>query len=144
MLTHDSFISNVLSITDGLPINSNDIAFSVLPLSHIFERTGFYIFCYNGVSVYYCGSFDQVGEHLREVRPTIMTAVPRLFEKVYHRIVKKGMSAGGWKTKVFTRSLAVGQRVAELEDKGRRIPVLLKLRHAVADRLVFNKWREAI
>ena len=50
-------------------------ALSVLPLSHIFERTGFYIFCYSGVSVYYCSSFDQVGEHLREVRPTVMTAV---------------------------------------------------------------------
>ena len=81
MLTHANFISNVLAITAGLPISSTDIALSVLPLSHIFERTGFYIFCYNGVSVYYTASFDQVGENLREVRPTIMTAVPRLFEK---------------------------------------------------------------
>lgn len=89
MLTHANFVSNVLSITSGLPISSTDIALSVLPLSHIFERTGFYIFCYNGVSVYYTASFDQVAENLREVRPTVMTAVPRLFEKVYHRIVKK-------------------------------------------------------
>ncbi len=144
MLTHDSFISNVLSITGGLPINAHDIALSVLPLSHIFERTGFYIFCYNGVSVYYCGSFDQVGEHLREVRPTIMTAVPRLFEKVYHRIVKKGMSAKGWRRGVFSRALAVGQRYAELRDKGRRVPPLLALQQKLADRLVFSEWREGV
>src|SRR5207237_309609 len=84
------------------------LALSVLPLSHIFERAGFYVFCYNGVSVYYCSSFEQVGEHLREVRPTVMTAVPRLFEKVYHRIVKKGMSAKGWRRRVFLRAMAVG------------------------------------
>ena len=95
MLTHNNFMSNVVSITNGLPISSTDVALSVLPLSHIFERAGFYVFCYNGVSVYYAASFDQVGENLREVGPTIMTAVPRLFEKVYHRIVKKGMAEKG-------------------------------------------------
>lgn len=144
MLTHESFVSNVLSITNGLPIRPTDISLSVLPLSHIFERTVFYVFCYSGVSVNYAASFDQVGEYLREVRPTIMTAVPRLFEKVYHRIVKKGMSAGGWKSKVFSRSLVVGQRYAELRDKGERVPLVLKLRHAVSDRLVFTKWRDGI
>ena len=105
MLTHANFISNVLTITGGLPIAPTDVALSVLPLSHIFERTGFYIFCYNGVSVYYTASFDQVGDNLREVRPTIMTAVPRLFEKVYHRIIKKGLSQKGIKRKIFMRSL---------------------------------------
>jgi long-chain acyl-CoA synthetase len=115
-----------------------------LPLSHIFERTVFYVFCYMGVSVNYAASIEQVGEYLREVRPTIMTAVPRLFEKVYHRIMKKGMSAGGVQSKIFARSLAIGQRYAELKDKGQRVPVALKLRHAVADRLVFTKWREGV
>src|SRR5207253_7850890 len=104
MLTHNNFISNVQSITNGLPIEPTDVSLSVLPLSHIFERTVFYVFCYNGVSVNYAASFDQVGEFLREVRPTIMTAVPRLFEKVYHRIIKKGMSAGGLKSKIFASS----------------------------------------
>ncbi|HKP35708.1 MAG TPA: long-chain fatty acid--CoA ligase [Pyrinomonadaceae bacterium] len=144
MLTHENFISDVRSITKGLPISPNDVSLSVLPLSHIFERTVFYVFCYVGVSVNYAASFDQVGEFLREVRPTIMTAVPRLFEKVYHRIVKKGMSAGGLKTKIFERSLVIGQRVAELEDKKQRVPLSLRARHAVADRLVFSKWREGI
>jgi long-chain acyl-CoA synthetase len=144
MLTHDNFISDVLTITSGLPITPHDVSLSVLPLSHIFERTVFYVFCYVGVSVNYAASFDQVGEFLREVRPTIMTAVPRLFEKVYHRIVKKGMSAGGLKSKIFARSLAVGQRYAELKDKQQRIPLSLHARYALADRLVFTKWREGI
>lgn len=144
MLTHDNFVSDVLAITNGLPISPNDVSLSVLPLSHIFERTVFYVFCYMGVSVNYAASFDQVGEYLREVRPTIMTAVPRLFEKVYHRIIKKGMSAGGLKSNIFARSLAIGQRYAELKDKGQRIPLSLRVRHAAADRLVFTKWREGI
>ena len=144
MLTHNNFISNVLAITDGLPISSTDVALSVLPLSHIFERTGFYVFCYNGVSVYYAASFDQVGENLREVRPTVMTAVPRLFEKVYHRIVKKGMSEKGWKRKVFLRAMTVGQRYAELKDKHQRVPRTLALQQKIASRLVFSKWREGV
>jgi len=144
MLTHDNFISNVRSITVGLPISPTDVSLSVLPLSHIFERSVFYVFCYMGVSVHYAASIEQVGEFLREVRPTIMTAVPRLFEKVYHRIVKKGMSAGGMKSKIFERSLTIGQRYAELKDKKQPIPLSLKARYAVADRLVFTKWREGI
>jgi long-chain acyl-CoA synthetase len=144
MLTHNNFISNMLAITDGLPISSTDVALSVLPLSHIFERTGFYVFCYNGMSVYYAASFDQVGENLREVRPTVMTAVPRLFEKVYHRIVKKGMSEKGWKRKVFLRAMVVGQRYAELKDKHQRVPRTLALQQKIADRLVFSKWREGV
>ena len=144
LLTHDNFVSDVRAITNGLPIFPTDVSLSVLPLSHIFERTVFYVFCFVGVSVNYAASFDKVGEYLREVRPTIMTAVPRLFEKVYHRIIKKGMSAGGVKSKIFTRSLAVGQRVAELKDKGKRVPFSLAARHAVADRLVFTKWREGV
>jgi long-chain acyl-CoA synthetase len=144
MLTHDNFISNVRSITAGLPISSADVSLSVLPLSHIFERSVFYVFCYVGVSVHYAASIEQVGEFLREVRPTIMTAVPRLFEKVYHRIVKKGMSAGGLKSKIFERSLAIGQKYAELKYAGKRIPLSLQARHAVADRLVFSKWRDGI
>ena len=144
MLTHNNFMSNVLSISAGLPISNKDTALSVLPLSHIFERTGFYIFCYNGVSVYYAASFDQVGENLKEVRPTVMTAVPRLFEKVYHRIIKKGMSEKGWKRRVFIQSLDVGQRYAELLDKHERVPRGLALKQKLASRLVFSKWRKGV
>jgi long-chain acyl-CoA synthetase len=73
-----------------------------------------------------------------------MTAVPRLFEKVYHRIVKKGFSQKGWKRRVFVKSLEVGQRYAELKDKGGRVWPKLALQHKLADRLVFSKWREGV
>jgi long-chain acyl-CoA synthetase len=144
MLTHANFVSNVLATSAGLPISSTDIALSVLPLSHIFERTGFYIFCYNGVSVYYTASFDQVAENLREVRPTVMTAVPRLFEKVYHKIVKKGYSQKGWKRRVFVRSLDVGQRYAEAKDKRKLVGPALAMQQKMANKLVFSKWREGV
>jgi long-chain acyl-CoA synthetase len=144
MLTHNNFMSNVVAINEGLPIGPTDVALSVLPLSHIFERTGFYIFCYSGVSVYYSASFDQVGDNLREVRPTVMTAVPRLFEKVYHRIIKKGMAQKGWKRRVFNNALEVGQRYGELVDKGKRVPIRLAMQQRVANRLVFSKWREGV
>jgi long-chain acyl-CoA synthetase len=144
MLTHNNFMSNVLSIAKGLPIGPTDVALSVLPLSHIFERQGFYVFCYCGVSVYYSASFDQVGENLREVAPTVMTAVPRLFEKVYHRIIKKGMAEKGLKKNIFLRSLAVGQRYGELKDKGRFISPQLRLKQGLASKLVFSKWRAGV
>ncbi|MDT5295027.1 MAG: long-chain acyl-CoA synthetase [Acidobacteriota bacterium] len=144
MLAHESFVANVVAITSALPIRSTDVALSVLPLSHIFERVVFYVFCWNGVSVAYAPSFDLVGEYLREVRPTIMTAVPRLFEKVFHKIVKRGTSEGGWKSKLFNWALHVGQRHAELEDKGEAVPPLLEIQQEVASRLVFSKWREGV
>lgn len=144
MLTHNNFMSNVLSIGNGLPIGPTDVALSVLPLSHIFERTGFYVFCYCGVSVYYSASFDQVGENLREVAPTVMTAVPRLFEKVYHRIIKKGMAETGLKKNIFMRSLEVGQRYGELKDKGRFISPQLRIKQGLASKLVFSKWRAGV
>jgi long-chain acyl-CoA synthetase len=144
MLTHEAFASNVLAISSALPIRATDIALSVLPLSHIFERTVFYVFCWNGVSVAYAPSFDVVGEYLSEVRPTIMTAVPRLFEKVFHKIVKKGTSAGGWRSKVFNWALGVGQRYAQHVDRGETVPPLLEIQQEVASRLVFSKWREGV
>ena len=144
MLVHNNFISNVIAISKGLPISSTDVALSVLPLSHIFERDGFYVFCYCGVSVYYAASFDQVGENLREVAPTIMTAVPRLFEKVYHRIIKKGMAEKGFKKSVFMQSLEVGQKYGELKDKRKWISPRLRIKQKLASKLVFSKWREGV
>src|SRR5689334_1448615 len=144
MLTHNNFMSNVLSIAKGLPITQTDVALSVLPLSHIFERAGFYVFCYCGVSVYYSASFDQVGENLREVAPTVMTAVPRLFEKVYHRIIKKGMSEKGFKKSVFMRSLEVGQRYGELKDKRKFVSPQSGIKQRLASKLVFSKWRAGV
>jgi long-chain acyl-CoA synthetase len=144
MLTHLNFVSNVMSISKGLPITSTDRSLAVLPLSHIFERTVFYVLCANGVSVNYCASFDQLASHLQEVKPTIMTAVPRLFEQVYHKIVKKGRSAGGWKSRLFEWSLGVGQEYWEKKDKHENVPVTLSAKHALANSLVFSKWRDGV
>src|SRR5439155_308680 len=144
MLTHENFVSNIIAITKGLPIFSSDRSLAVLPLSHIFERTVFYVLCSNGVSIHYCGAFDQLASHLQEVKPTIMTAVPRLFEQVYHKIVKKGRAAGGLKTRLFEWSLGVGQQYWEMKDKQRSVPTSLAAKHAIANRLVFSKWRDGV
>lgn len=144
MLTHENFVSNVIAISRGLPIFSTDRSLAVLPLSHIFERAVFYVLCSNGVAVHYCASFDQLASHLREVRPTIMTAVPRLFEQVYHKIVKKGKAAGGWKTKLFDWALVVGQEYWEAKDTHRAVSATLAAKHALANRLVFSKWRDGV
>lgn len=144
MLTHENFTSNMIAISKGLPIKSNDRSLAVLPLSHIFERTVFYVLCANGVAIHFCASFDQLATFLGEVKPTIMTAVPRLFEQVYHKIVKKGKAAGGWKTSLFDWALEVGQEYWNAKDKGERIPTGLSLKHSIASRLVFSKWREGV
>jgi long-chain acyl-CoA synthetase len=144
MLTHASFVSNVVSITNGLPIRFSDRSLAVLPLSHIFERAVFYVLCSNGVSIHYCASFDQLASHLQEVRPTIMTAVPRLFEQVYHKIVKKGRSAGGWKTRLFEWSLEVGQQYWAAKEGRGAVSATLAAKHAIANRLVFSKWRDGV
>ncbi len=144
MLTHENFVSNIIAISKGLPIRSTDRSLAVLPLSHIFERTVFYVLCTNGVAIHYCAAFDQIASHLQEVKPTIMTAVPRLFEQVYHKIVKKGKSAGGWKTSLFNWALEVGQEYWEAKDTHHSISPILAGKHAVASRLVFSKWREGV
>ncbi|MBK9215358.1 MAG: long-chain fatty acid--CoA ligase [Chloracidobacterium sp.] len=144
MLTHDNFVSNIVAISKGLPIKSSDRSLAVLPLSHIFERTVFYVLCANGVSIHYCAAFDQLASHLAEVKPTIMTAVPRLFEQVYHKIVKKGKAAGGWKTRLFDWSLDVGQKYWAAKDNREGISPALAAKHAVANRLVFSKWRAGV
>jgi long-chain acyl-CoA synthetase len=144
MLTHENFTSNIVAISKGLPIKTTDRSLAVLPLSHIFERTVFYVLCSNGVSINFCASFDQLASHLQETRPTIMTAVPRLFEQVYHKIVKKGKSAGGWKTSLFDWALEVGQAYWAARDMHDSVSPVLAAKHMIASRLVFTKWREGV
>lgn len=144
MLSHESFVSNIIAISRGLPIKRRDRSLAVLPLSHIFERTVFYVLCANGVSIHYCSSFDQLASHLQEVKPTIMTAVPRLFEQVYHKIVKKGKSAGGWKASLFCWALEVGQEYWTARDTHTPVSTGLAAKQALASRLVFSKWRAGV
>lgn len=144
MLSHENFVSNVVAISKGLPIKNTDRSLAVLPLSHIFERTVFYVLCSNGVAIHYCAAFDQIASHLQEVRPTIMTAVPRLFEQIYHKIVKKGKAAGGWKTSLFDWALDIGQQYGRARDLHESVSPVLKAKHAFASRVVFSKWREGV
>lgn len=144
MLMHENFTSNITAISKGLPIKTSDRSLAVLPLSHIFERTVFYVLCANGVSIHFCAAFDQLAAYLSEVRPTIMTAVPRLFEQVYHKIVKKGKAAGGWKTSLFDWALEVGQEYWEAKDKRESVSTILAIRHSIASKLVFSKWRAGV
>jgi long-chain acyl-CoA synthetase len=144
MLTHENFTSNVASISKGLPIKNTDRSLAVLPLSHIFERTVFYVLCCNGVSIHYCPAFDQLAVYLQEVKPTIMTAVPRLFEQVYHKIVKKGKAAGGFKTKLFDWALTVGQEYWTAKDNHGSVSSVLAAKQALASKLVFSKWRAGV
>ncbi|NNE98274.1 MAG: long-chain fatty acid--CoA ligase [Pyrinomonadaceae bacterium] len=144
MLTHEAFTEDIKSVSKGLPISPTDSSLSVLPLSHIFERTVFYVLCTNGVSIHYCPSFDKLASHLSEVKPTIMTAVPRLFEQVYHKIVKKGRRAGGIKTKLFNWSLGVGQDYWDKKENRKMVSPALAAKHKLASKLVFSKWREGV
>ncbi len=144
LLTHENFVSSIQAVSKGLPIHPTDRSLAVLPLSHIFERTVFYVLCSNGVAIHYCASFDQLAPNLQEVKPTIMTAVPRLFEQVYHKIVKKGRAAGGIKTKLFNWSLQVGQDYWDKKEHRKMVSPALAAKHALASKLVFSKWREGV
>jgi long-chain acyl-CoA synthetase len=144
MLTHENFVTSVVGVSKALPILNTDRSLAVLPLSHIFERAVFYVLCANGVAIHYCASFDQIAAYLAEVKPTIMTAVPRLFEQVYHKIVKKGKAAGGWRTSLFDWALEIGQQYWEAKDARRSVSPILTVKQAIASRLVFSKWREGV
>jgi long-chain acyl-CoA synthetase len=96
------------------------------------------------VSIHYSASFYKLAAHLAEVKPTIMTDFQLLFEQVYHKIVKKGMAAGGHKTKLFQWALTVGQEYWEAKDKHETVSPALALKHSIASRLVFSKWRAGV
>lgn len=144
MLTHRNLTADAIASGQFLGPDERDIALSFLPLSHVFERTVHYIFMHCGVQINFARGVETVAEDIKEVRPTVCTAVPRLFEKIYATINKKAADAAPWQQKVFQRSVKIGREVAELRDQGKSLPLSLKLQHQVADRLVFHKWREAI
>ena len=119
-------------------------ALTYLPFTHIFERAVWYLYAHIGATVAYAESIETVAKNLIEVHPTAMTSVPRMFEKIYARIIERGLSAGFPKRQIFLWALDVGRRWAERKDRGERIGVWLGLKHKIADELVFKKWREAV
>jgi long-chain acyl-CoA synthetase len=145
MLTHRNLTRCTLNTYHWLSLEGRrDVALTYLPFTHIFERGVWYLYAYSGAVVNYAESIDAVGKNLAEVQPTVMTSVPRMFEKIYARIVERGASAGFPKKQIFMWSLGVGRRWAERKNRGERIGFWLELQHRVADSLVFKKWRAAV
>ncbi len=142
MLTHTNIISNVIDVGEKYDFSIHDISLSVLPLTHVFERSAMYLYIFNGMSVYYAESVDRVPDNLREVRPTIFIGVPRIFEKVYAKAKLKAAQSGGLKEKIFDWAIEVAKQYAMRIEDHRPIPFFLSLKHRVADAMVYSKLRE--
>ena len=143
MLTHSNVVSNLVGTSERLAFGPEDVALSVLPLSHVFERGAMYMYLHHGAKVYFAEAIERIGDNMREVRPTIVVAVPRLFEKIYARIKDKAAEGGRVKTALLMWAVGVGRRRAHAAVWRRPAGPLLRLQHAAASRLVFSKWRDA-
>jgi long-chain acyl-CoA synthetase len=143
MLTHANLVSNLKDSSGHLSFGEQDIALSVLPLSHVFERQAMYMYLYQGMAVFYAESLDTIGPNLREVRPTILVGVPRIFEKIYARIRERAAEEGRLKVLLLSWAVNVGRDYAQRVVSHRPISGWLKLKHSIASRLVFSRWRNA-
>ncbi len=142
MLTHANFVSNVLAAASLVPIGTADRCLSFLPLSHVLERmAGFYLMLHGGVGIAYAESIDTVPQDLLEVKPTIVVSVPRLYEKIYARVMGMALAGSPLKKNIFFWAKKVGERYGRLKRDRGTIPVGLKLQYRLADRLVFAKLR---
>jgi long-chain acyl-CoA synthetase len=144
VLTHRNLVSNALQSGKVFDITDKDVALSFLPLSHVFERTVLYIYLNFGVQICFARGVETVAEDIKEVRPTIVTAVPRLFERIYATINKRAAEAPPMQQKIFHRAVEVGREVAMLKDQRKKVRLRLALELKVLDKLVFTKWREAV
>lgn len=140
MLSHTNFLSNVIAVQTLCPFEYTWKALSFLPLNHVYERMLSYVYLKNGMSVYYAESLDTIGDNLKEVCPNIFVTVPRLLEKVYEKIVAKGMELKGMKRNIFFWALNLGLRYQQHRANGWWYEFQLKW----ANKLIFSKWREAL
>lgn len=140
MLSHKNILSNVTSSIPCFPPGENLRALSFLPLNHIFERMVSYLYLFKGTSIYYAESLDTIGENLKEVQPHLFTTVPRLLEKVYERIMIKGSELSGLKKKLFYWA----HDLAEKFDINQPLSTGYRLQLALANKLIFSKWREGL
>jgi long-chain acyl-CoA synthetase len=143
MLTHSNVVSNLIATSDRLAFTPEDVCLSVLPLSHIFERGAMYMYLHHGARVFFAEAIERVGDNMREVRPTVVVAVPRLFEKIYARIQEKAAEGGKVKVTLLGWAVEQGKRRARLQVERKGAPALLGLQYRIATKLVFSKWREA-
>ncbi|MBM4172476.1 MAG: long-chain fatty acid--CoA ligase [Ignavibacteria bacterium] len=143
MLTHKNIVSNIKAAHEIFHIDENDIFLSFLPLCHIFERMGGYYTAFScGGIIAYAESIEKVASNMSDIKPTIMTAVPRLFERMYSRIKKNVESQPEKKQKIFNWAIEIGKQFSEAKRDGKHMPIFLTLKHKLADKLVFAKLRD--
>ena len=141
MLSHYNIWSNVQACLQMIPIGSGDECLSMLPLSHSYERMVDYTLFQAGVIINYAESFDTVAANLGEVKPTVVLSVPRLYEKVYARVLENALSGSAIKRTIFFWAKRAGEQWASMSLAGMSIPAGLALKKKIADRLVFAKLR---
>jgi long-chain acyl-CoA synthetase len=140
MLTHDNLYSNTMTAAVQIPFAGKDVCLSFLPLSHIFERmAGHYLMLHVGCSIAYAESMDTVPVDMQIVRPTIVLSVPRLYEKMYARVLENALSGGAIKKRIFFWARGVAEKWADEKLAGGTPGGLLALKYRVAQRLVFSK-----
>ncbi|ALJ05030.1 AMP-dependent synthetase [Pseudalgibacter alginicilyticus] len=141
MLSHKNIVSNVLDSEKRVPFDhGKSKALSFLPICHVFERMVVYLYQYCGVEIYFAESIEKMSDNLKEVHPTVMTAVPRLFEKVYDKIIAKGSDLKGIKKMLFFWAVDLGLRFKPYKENGWWYETQLKL----ARKLIFSKWKEGL
>jgi len=143
MLTHSNLVSNLVDSSGHLSFGEHDTALSVLPLSHVFERQAMYMYLHKGMAVYFAESLLTIGANLREVHPTVLVGVPRIFEKIYQRIRERAAERGKLSVVLLAWSVAVARDYATLVIAHRPIPAFLKFKHWIASKLIFSKWQNA-
>ncbi|SDR83399.1 long-chain acyl-CoA synthetase [Polaribacter sp. KT25b] len=141
MLSHKNIVSNVISSTKRVPLEyGNSKALSFLPVCHIFERMILYLYQYCGVDIYYAESIEKLSENAQEIKPEVMTAVPRLYEKIYDKIVLKGEDLKGIKRNLFFWALNLGLKYEPYGANGWWYEKQL----SIARKLIFTKWQAAL
>lgn len=140
MLSHQNIASNSIDCDDRIPdLDPGSKALSFLPVCHVYERMLMYLYQRRGIAVYYAESMDTIGDNLRELGPEIFTAVPRLLEKVFDKIIAKGQDLSGIKRKLFFWAVKLGEKY-ELEGRSG----LYNFKLGIARKLIFSKWQEAL
>jgi long-chain acyl-CoA synthetase len=139
MLTHANFVSNSKALDAVTEFSVKDTILSFLPLSHVLERMTTFSFLYKGASIYYAESIETVAENLLEVRPTIMISVPRLFDKIYAKVMDNVLAQPALKRKIFFWALGVGKKYGARKIRHESIPAWLALRRRLAAKLVYGK-----
>jgi len=139
MLTHANFVSNAKALDAVTDFSAKDTILSFLPLSHVLERMTTFSFLYKGATIAYAESIETVGENLLEVRPTIMISVPRLFDKIYAKVMDNVLAQSAAKRKIFFWALGVGKKHGALRIRHRPIPRGLDLQYKLASKLIFSK-----